>query len=38
MNLVDKKQSLYNSIYILDSMEIETLKAYIKINLANQFI
>ena len=32
------QQSLYNPIYILEPVELKTLKAYIKINLANSFI
>ncbi len=35
---VDDWQSLYGSIYRLGQVKLETLKAYIKNNLANKFI
>ncbi len=38
IKLVDDWQPLYGYIYSLDSVELETLKAYIKNNLANSFI
>lgn len=37
INLVDNKHLLYNLIYKLDQIELKTLKAYIKNNLANSF-
>ena len=38
IKLVDNRQSLYSPICSLGLMELETLKAYIKYNLANNFI
>ncbi len=38
IELVDDWQPPYSSIYNLDLVELETLKAYIKNNLANSFI
>ncbi len=38
IKLVDDWQPLYSSIYSLSLVELETLKAYIKNNLANNFI
>ena len=38
MKLVDGQQPLYRPIYSLRPVELETLKAYIEINLANSFI
>ncbi len=38
IQLVDDWQSLYGLIYSLGLVELETLKAYIKNNLANSFI
>ena len=38
IKLVDDRQLLYGFIYSLGFMELETLKAYIKNNLANGFI
>ena len=38
IKLVDGQQPLYRSIYGLGSVELETLKAYIETNLANEFI
>ena len=38
IELVDDQKLLYSSIYSLGSIELETLKAYIKNNLANNFI
>ncbi len=38
IKLVDNQQVLYNPIYSLGLMELEILKAYIKNNLANNFI
>ena len=38
IELVDNWQPLYGSIYRLGPVELETLKAYIKNNLANGFI
>ena len=38
IELVDNQQPPYSPIYNLESMELETLKAYIKTNLANGFI
>ncbi len=38
IELIDDQQSLYGSIYHLASVELETLKTYIKNNLANNFI
>ena len=38
IDLIKRHQPLYKSIYNLKSLELETLKAYIKINLANSFI
>ena len=38
IQLEDCKQSLYGPIYSLRPMELEILKAYIKTNLANDFI
>lgn len=38
INLIIGKQSLYELIHSLESVKLETLKTYIKINLANSFI
>ena len=38
IDLIDNKQPLYGPIYSLGPMELETLKTYIKTNLANGFI
>ena len=38
IELVDDQQPLYGSIYSLGPVELKTLKAYIKNNLANGFI
>ena len=38
INLLDNKQLFYGPIYILGPVELETLKTYIKANLANGFI
>ena len=38
IKVVDSKQPLYGPIYSLEPVELETLKAYIKTNLANKFI
>ncbi len=38
IELVDDQQPLYGSIYNLDPVKLETLKVYIKNNLANEFI
>ena len=38
INLLDDKQPLYNLIYSLGPVKIETLKTYIKANLASSFI
>ncbi len=38
IELVDNWQSLYSPIYSLGLVELETLKAYIKNNLTNNFI
>ena len=38
INLLDNKQSLYNSIYTLKLVKLEMLKTYIKTNLANDSI
>ena len=38
INLLDNKQLLYGPIYSLGSVELETLKIYIKANLASGFI
>ena len=38
IKLVDDWQPLYESIYSLGPVELETLKTYIKTNLANYFI
>ena len=38
INLEDGKQPLYGPIYILAPVQLETLKTYIKTNLANSFI
>ncbi len=38
IELVDDRQPLYGPIYSVELMELETLKAYIKNNLANDFI
>lgn len=38
IKLIDGKQSPYRPIYSLGMVELETLKTYIKINLANGFI
>ena len=38
IELEDGKQPLYRPIYSLGSLELETLKTYIKTNLANSFI
>lgn len=38
INLIDGKQPLYVPIYSLKPIELETLKMYIDINLANNFI
>lgn len=36
--LVNSQQLLYKPIYILEPIELATLKAYIKTNLANGFV
>ncbi len=38
IELIDNRQSQYDFIYNLDPVEFETLKTYIKNNLANGFI
>ena len=38
INLLDNKQPLYGPIYSLELVELETLKTYIKANLASSFI
>lgn len=38
INLVEDQQLLYKPIYCLESIELELLKIYIKINLAKSFI
>lgn len=38
IKLKKSKQLLYNLIYSLELMKLEILKAYIKLNLANDFI
>ncbi len=38
IELIDNEQPLYSSIYCLGLMELKILKAYIKNNLANNFI
>ena len=38
IDLLDEKQSSYNSIYSLNEVELNILRNYIKINLANDFI
>ena len=38
INLLDNKQPLYGPIYSLGPVELETLKTYIKVNLASSFI
>lgn len=38
INLESSKQLLYRLIYSLSSVELKTLKTYIKANLANKFI
>ena len=38
INLLDNKQTAYSPIYSLGPMELETLKTYIKANLASGFI
>ena len=38
INLIERYQLLYKSIYSLRLIELKTLKIYIKINLANSFI
>lgn len=38
IKLVDSKQPCYKSIYNLSLVDLETLKSYIKTNLANSFI
>ena len=38
INLLDDKQLLYNPIYSLGPVELETLKTYIEANLASRFI
>ena len=38
IKLVNSRQLLYEPIYSLGPMKLKTLKAYIKINLANRFI
>ena len=38
IDLEPSKQKPYRLIYSLDPMKLETLKTYIEINLANQFI
>lgn len=38
INLETSKQPSYKTIYILKSIELETFKIYIEINLANNFI
>ena len=38
INLLNDKQALYRPIYILELIELKTLKTYIKSNLASKFI
>ena len=38
IELEKSKQPLFGSIYSLESVELKTLKTYIKINLTNSFI
>ena len=38
IELIDRKQSLYRSIYTLSLIELETLKTYIEIHLKTSFI
>ena len=38
IELIDKQQSPYRSIYNLKAIELETLKTYIKTKLAHNFI
>lgn len=38
IKLVDGQQLPYGPIYSLEPLELETLKAYIETNLANEFI
>lgn len=38
IDLIDGPQSSYSSIYSLVPVKLETLKTYIEINLANNFI
>ena len=38
IKLIDKQQLFYKPIYSLEPVELETLKTFIKINLANSFI
>ena len=38
IELEESKQSIFGPIYSLGPVELETLKTYIKINLANDFI
>lgn len=38
IKLEESKQPLFGSIYSLELIELEMLKTYIKINLANDFI
>lgn len=38
INFIDNKQLFHKPIYSPDSVELETLKTYLKINLANSFI
>ena len=38
INLLKNKQTFYSLIYSLKPVEIETLKTYIKVNLASSFI
>ena len=36
--MLDNKQLLYSLIYSLEPVKLETLKSYIKVNLASSFI
>ena len=38
IDLLDEKQSSYDSIYSLNEVELNTLRGYIEINLTNDFI
>lgn len=38
IKLIDRKQSLYESIHTHSSIELETLKAYIKTHIKTRFI